>query len=119
MPSYVLAIDQGTTSTRAMLFRADTSIAAVAQQEFPQHFPADGEVEHDPEDLWATTLATCRDALRQASATARDIVAIGITNQRETTLLWDRKTGRAAASRYRLAGPPHRRSLCGAESGRP
>ncbi len=95
MPSYVLAIDQGTTSTRAMLFRADTSIAAVAQQEFPQHFPADGEVEHDPEDLWATTLATCRDALRQAGASARDIVAIGITNQRETTLLWDRKTARA------------------------
>jgi glycerol kinase len=95
LPSYVLAIDQGTTSTRAMLFRADTSIAAVAQQEFPQHFPADGEVEHDPEDLWATTLATCRDALRQANASARDVAAIGITNQRETTLLWDRASGRA------------------------
>jgi glycerol kinase len=95
LPSYVLAIDQGTTSTRAMLFRADTSVAAVAQQEFPQHFPADGEVEHEPEDLWATTVAMCRDALRQANAAARDIVAIGITNQRETTLLWDRATGRA------------------------
>jgi glycerol kinase len=94
LPSYVLAIDQGTTSSRAILFRADTSIAAVAQQEFPQHFPADGEVEHDPEDIWATTLATCRDALRQANATARDVAAIGITNQRETTLLWDRATGR-------------------------
>ncbi|HUC48816.1 MAG TPA: glycerol kinase GlpK [Xanthobacteraceae bacterium] len=94
MPSYVLAIDQGTTSTRAMLFRADTSIAAVAQQEFPQHFPADGEVEHDPEDIWTTTLATCRDALGQANAAARDIAAIGITNQRETTLLWDRASGR-------------------------
>jgi glycerol kinase len=93
--SYVLAIDQGTTSTRAMLFRADSSIAAVAQQEFPQHFPADGEVEHEPEDLWATTLATCRAALRDADATARDVVAIGITNQRETTLLWDRATARA------------------------
>jgi glycerol kinase len=91
---YVLAIDQGTTSTRAMLFRADTSIAAVAQQEFPQHFPADGEVEHEPEDLWATTITTCRAALRDANATARDVVAIGITNQRETTLLWDRATGR-------------------------
>ncbi len=95
MPSYVLAIDQGTTSTRAILFRADTSIAALAQQEFPQHFPADGEVEHDPEDLWTTTLATCRDALRQANAGARDIAAVGITNQRETTLLWDRASGRA------------------------
>jgi glycerol kinase len=78
-----------------MLFRADTSIAAVAQQEFPQHFPADGEVEHEPEDLWATTVATCRAALRNADATASDIVAIGITNQRETTLLWERATGRA------------------------
>ena len=95
LPSYILAIDQGTTSTRAMLFRADTSIAAVAQQEFPQHFPADGEVEHEPEDLWTTTLATCCDVLRQANATARDIAAIGITNQRETTLLWDRASGRA------------------------
>jgi glycerol kinase len=94
VPSYVLAIDQGTTSTRAMLFRADTSVAAVAQQEFPQHFPADGEVEHDPEDLWATTVATCHAALRNAGAAASDVVAIGITNQRETTLLWDRKTGR-------------------------
>jgi glycerol kinase len=92
--AYVLAIDQGTTSTRAILFRADMSIAAAGQQEFPQHFPADGEVEHDPEDLWATTLATCRGAMRQAGATARDIVAIGITNQRETTLLWERATGR-------------------------
>jgi glycerol kinase len=95
MTSFILAIDQGTTSTRAMLFRADTSIAAVAQQEFPQHFPADGEVEHEPEDIWAATLATCRTALRDASATARDIVAIGITNQRETTLLWERATGKA------------------------
>ena len=95
MASYVLAIDQGTTSTRAILFRADTSIAAVAQQEFPQHFPADGEVEHEPEDLWTTTVETCRGAMRKASASARDIVAIGITNQRETTLLWERSTGRA------------------------
>jgi glycerol kinase len=92
--SYVLAIDQGTTSTRAMLFRADTSVAALAQREFPQYFPADGEVEHEPEDLWTTTVETCRGAMREAGATARDIVAIGITNQRETTLLWDRATGR-------------------------
>jgi glycerol kinase len=91
--SFVLAIDQGTTSTRAMVFRADMSVAASAQQEFPQHFPADGEVEHDPDDLWWTTIATCRDAIRQAGAAARDIAAIGITNQRETTLLWDRATG--------------------------
>ena len=95
MASYVLSIDQGTTSTRAMLFRADTSVAAVAQREFPQHFPADGEVEHEPEDLWATTVETCRSALREAGARAADIAAIGIANQRETALLWDRATGRA------------------------
>ena len=94
MASYVLAIDQGTTSTRAILFRADTTIAAVAQQEFPQHFPADGQIEHEPEDLWTTTINTCRSALQKAGATARDIAAIGITNQRETTLLWDRATGK-------------------------
>jgi glycerol kinase len=94
MTSYVLAIDQGTTSTRTILFRADMSIAAVSQEEFPQHFPADGEVEHDPEDLWTTTVGTCRSAMRSAGASAKDIVAIGITNQRETTLLWDRATGR-------------------------
>ncbi len=94
MTSYVLAIDQGTTSTRALLFRADTSVAAFAQREFPQHFPADGEVEHEPEDLWSTTLETCRSAMREVNASARDIVAIGIANQRETTLLWHRSTGR-------------------------
>jgi glycerol kinase len=92
--SYVLAIDQGTTSTRAILFRADTSIAAVAQQEFPQYFPADGQVEHEPEDLWTTTITTCREAMHTAGASAGDISAIGITNQRETTLLWDRATSR-------------------------
>jgi glycerol kinase len=92
--SYVLAIDQGTTSTRAIAFRADTSIASVAQKEFPQHFPADGQVEHEPEDLWLTTVETCRSAMRGAGAAGRDIAAIGITNQRETTLLWERASGR-------------------------
>ncbi len=107
MPSYVLAIDQGTTSTRAMLFRADTSIAAVAQREFPQHFPADGEVEHDPEDLWRRPSQLAATRCVQAGAAARDIVAIGITNQRETTLLWDRATGRRfiAPSSGRTAAP--------------
>ena len=92
--SYVLAIDQGTTSTRAILFRADTSIASLAQREFPQHFPADGEVEHEPEDLWSTTLETARSAIRDVGASANDIVAIGIANQRETALVWHRATGR-------------------------
>src|SRR3972149_7394597 len=93
MAPYVLAIDQGTTSTRAILFRTDTSIAAMVQQEFEQHFPASGWVEHEPADLWATTLSTCRTALEKARATAKDVAAIGITNQRETTLVWDRANG--------------------------
>ena len=95
--SYVLAIDQGTTSSRAIVFRQDTSqyisIAASAQAEFPQHFPASGWVEHEPEDIWTSTIATCRAALQKADVTAKDIAAIGITNQRETTVVWDRHSG--------------------------
>ena len=93
--SHILAIDQGTTSSRAIIFGADTTIIAVAQQEFPQHFPASGWVEHEPEDLWDTTLAVCREAMAKAGVTASDLAGIGITNQRETTLVWDRKTGKA------------------------
>src|SRR5215475_1732416 len=92
--SCVLAIDQGTTSSRAIVFRGDISIAAVAQQEFPQHFPASGWVEHDPEDIWSSTVLTCRAALEQAGLKARDIAAIGITNQRETAVVWERATGK-------------------------
>jgi len=95
MSSHILAIDQGTTSSRAIVFRADTSIAAVAQQEFPQHFPASGWVEHEPDDIWQSTLTTCRAAMQKANVAAADIAAIGITNQRETTVVWDRATGRA------------------------
>jgi glycerol kinase len=91
----VLAIDQGTTSSRAMVFRDDISVAAMAQAEFPQHFPASGWVEHDPEDIWNSTLATCREAMGRAKLTAKDIAAIGITNQRETTVVWDRASGKA------------------------
>src|ERR1700729_588099 len=93
--SFVLAIDQGTTSSRAMVFRTDLSVAGVPQQEFPQHFPASGWVEHDPEDIWNSTLAVCREALKKANLTAKDVAAIGITNQRETTVVWDRTTGKA------------------------
>src|SRR5713226_207501 len=93
--SYVLSIDQGTTSSRAIVFRSDISIAAIAQAEFPQHFPASGWVEHEPEDIWTSTVATCREALQKANLTAKDIAAIGITNQRETTVVWDRATGKA------------------------
>src|SRR6201995_2082215 len=93
--SHILAIDQGTTSSRAIVFRADISIASVAQQEFAQHFPASGWVEHEPEDIWTSTVAVCREALKKANLSAKDIAAIGITNQRETTVVWDRATGKA------------------------
>jgi glycerol kinase len=93
--SFVLAIDQGTTSSRAIVFRDDISIASVAQQEFPQHFPASGWVEHEPEDIWTSTVMVCREALEKAGLKHGDIAAIGITNQRETTVVWDRKTGQA------------------------
>ncbi|MBV9532432.1 MAG: glycerol kinase GlpK [Bradyrhizobium sp.] len=93
--SFVLAIDQGTTSSRAIVFGGDISIAAVAQAELPQHFPASGWVEHEPEDIWSLTIATCREALNKAKLTSKDIAAIGITNQRETAVVWDRVTGKA------------------------
>ncbi|MGE0312717.1 MAG: glycerol kinase GlpK [Lautropia sp.] len=92
---HVLAIDQGTTSSRTIVFDARFRAVATAQQEFPQHFPDSAWVEHEPEDLWQTTLTTAREALARAGLAAADIAAIGITNQRETTLVWDRRTGRA------------------------
>ncbi|MAO26956.1 MAG: glycerol kinase, partial [Roseovarius sp.] len=85
---HILAIDQGTTSSRAIVFDAGLTPVASAQEEFAQHFPASGWVEHDPEDLWQTTLATCRAALDKSGLTAHQIAAIGITNQRETTVIW-------------------------------
>ncbi len=94
MRSYVLAIDQGTTSSRAIVFRADMTIVAIAQEELPQHYPAPGWVEHDAEDIWRTVLSTARSALAEAGLTAREIAGIGITNQRETILIWERATGR-------------------------
>ena len=95
MPRHVLAIDQGTTSTRAIVFDADAAVAASAQEEFAQHFPASGWVEHEPEDLWRTALSTARGAIAKAGLAAGDIAAIGITNQRETTIVWDRRSGEA------------------------
>lgn len=92
--SYILALDQGTTSTRAIVFRADLTIAGMAQEEFPQLYPASGWVEHDPEDIWRTAVSTMRDALISAGIGADSIAAIGIANQRETTLVWERATGR-------------------------
>jgi glycerol kinase len=93
--SYVLALDQGTTSSRAILFSEAMEIVAVAQREFPQSFPGPGLVEHDPEDIWRSILAVGRDVLRMANVDASKVAAIGIANQRETALLWDRRTGHA------------------------
>jgi glycerol kinase len=95
MSRFILAIDQGTTSTRAMLFREDLTVLAVAQQEFAQHFPASGWVEHEPEDIWRTVLETGRAVIRKARIRPGSIAAIGITNQRETTLVWERAGGAA------------------------
>lgn len=94
MKKYILSIDQGTTSTRAMIFDAKMQVIGMAQQEFPQHYPHSGWVEHDPEDLWQTTLQTCQSALEKAHLTATDIAGLGITNQRETTIVWNKKTGK-------------------------
>lgn len=90
----LLAIDQGTTSSRAIVFDLKANIVAVSQQEFAQHYPDDGWVEHDPEDIWRTTLAVSRDAIARAEATGGEVAAIGVTNQRETTLIWERASGR-------------------------
>ncbi len=95
---YILALDQGTTSSRAIVFRHDGSIVAVAQQEFPQILPAPGHVEHDPEAIWSSQLTVAREALAKAQLTAIDIAAIGITNQRETAILWEKATGRPVAN---------------------
>ncbi len=94
----ILAIDQGTSSSRTVVYDDETNVVASSQQEFSQHYPAPGWVEHDPEDIWASVQAVTRAAMRKANARAADIAAIGITNQRETTVIWDRKTGRAVCN---------------------
>ena len=98
MSTHILVIDQGTTSTRAIVFDREATIVAMAQREFPQIFPHPGWVEHDPEDLWSTTLGTMRMALDKSGLEAHDIAAIGIANQRETALIWDRTDGRPIAN---------------------
>src|SRR5579884_3351800 len=93
MPSYIGAIDQGTTSTRFIVFDRSGRIISVAQQEHEQIYPHPGWVEHDPEEIWRRTQAVIADALAQRSLHASDLAAVGITNQRETTIVWDRRTG--------------------------
>ena len=96
--TYILAIDQGTTSTRAILFDESLHSVAVSQDEFPQHFPHSGWVEHNPDDLWAGVAGSCRAVIERASVDPADILSIGITNQRETTVVWDKATGQAIAN---------------------
>lgn len=91
--AHILVIDQGTTSTRSILFDESARRVAIAQVEFPQHYPAHGWVEHDPEDIWRDTLATARDVIGKAGISPADVTGIGITNQRETAVIWDRATG--------------------------
>ena len=98
MSGYIVAIDQGTTSSRTLVFDDNQSVLAVSQQEFPQHFPASGWVEHDPEEIWRSVLNTFHSALSKAGVEPHEIAGIGITNQRETTVLWDRVTGKPVAN---------------------
>ncbi len=98
MSDFILAIDQGTTSSRALVFDTDGNIRGLGQEEFTQHFPANGWVEHDPMEIWTTTINSCKVALDNAGITAGDIACIGITNQRETTIVWDRATGKPVAN---------------------
>ena len=93
MPRYVMAFDAGTTSNRCILFDEQGVVRAVAQKEFRQIFPKPGWVEHDANEIWSTQMGVAVEAMQKANATAEDIAAIGITNQRETTILWDRETG--------------------------
>ncbi len=94
MATYVLALDQGTTSSRAIVFDHAGTIVSSAQQEFPQIYPAPGLVEHDPEAIWSSQLAVAQEAIKKAGVTASDIAALGITNQRETALVWEKATGK-------------------------
>ena len=93
MAKYVMALDAGTTSSRCILFNKEGTMVSVAQKEFTQYFPKPGWVEHDANEIWSTQLGVAVEAVLKAGATAADIAAIGITNQRETTVVWDKATG--------------------------
>src|SRR5262245_48822346 len=89
-----LALDQGTTSSRAIVFTEDGAVAGMAQRELTQFYPSPGLVEHDPDEIWSTQLDTARQAMREAGIGAADIAAVGLTNQRETVVMWERRSGR-------------------------
>ena len=100
MAKYIMALDQGTTSSRCILFDHTTHIASLAQREYPQYYPHPGWVEHDPMEIWSSQFAVAAEAMAQVGASAEDIAAIGITNQRETTILWDRATGKPVSNAF-------------------
>ena len=93
MEKFILALDQGTTSSRAIIFDRDAKIKAIAQKEFEQYYPQPGWVEHNPREIWSSQLSVAREAMANLGIGASDIAAIGITNQRETTIVWDKETG--------------------------
>src|SRR3954467_6518129 len=103
---YVLALDQGTTSSRAILFNDEGAVVSLAQREFPQIFPQPGWVEHDPKEIFRTQRDTAREAVRKSGVALKDIMAVGITNQRETTILWDRQTGEPIHNAIVWQDPP-------------
>ena len=95
MKKFIISIDQGTTSSRAILFNIQGKPIYTSQKEFTQYFPKSGWVEHDPEEIWKTTIKTLRDVIQKVNKLKGEILTIGIANQRETTVLWDKKTGKA------------------------
>ena len=106
MKKYVVALDQGTTSSRAVIFDREQNIAGIAQREYTQYYPKEGWVEHDPMEIYASQYGVLIDALLMSGIPAEEIAAIGITNQRETTIVWEKSTGRPGTSRRRCSARP-------------
>ena len=117
MGKYIMAMDQGTTSSRCILFDKAGNICSSAQKEFAQYYPKPGWVEHDPHEIWSSQMAVAIEAMGKIGADAGDIAAIGITNQRETTIVWDKKSRKSCLSGYCMAVPPYVRHDRGTETG--
>jgi len=111
--TYILAIDQGTTSSRGIIFDGQMKVVAAAQEEFAQHYPHSGWVEHEVADLWQTTVTTARGAIEKAGISASDVAGIGITNQRETVVVWDKATGEAVHKAIVWQRDGENRPACG------
>ena len=109
--SYIIALDQGTTSSRAIIFDLEGTVVGIAQQEITQIYPQPGWVEHNPVEIWQSQIDVAQQVLKDCGLTSRDILAIGITNQRETTIVWDRATGQPIYQRDRMARPSNRRTM--------